>query len=385
MPGACRMDEAKFPGDSYGTAPVGRYSRDISSYGVFDMAGNVAEWTSTKAENIAEEADFRIVKGGSYVLSQPYNFRCVHRAAHFIDDGVVGYIGFRCATDAPESESLLAKPIIPTSKKRFSQQATNLNNKQLPILSDKQLPILRPELYLKHPIQIFPYIEGNVKYWTRKDYVSGGDCILRISVPFLPCDEFFFIVLEGIFSGIDGSSFSFSADHTIATFNWEEPKRFKVVVEYRGRIDCVDGVYRICNTSSSRQTLTVDTCFNALNAPNFRDHEGNRTFIMVNQDFVAIKNLPNQMYARTHLWPSSSRTGGHVAPLLAVVSRSQDWIISQASGQATYLFNNREYCCLHTGEEVKLDPGEEKLIIQKTYFIQGKLNNILNRWNHDFQ
>ena len=30
------------------TAPVGRYQRDISPYGVMDMAGNVEEWVSTE-------------------------------------------------------------------------------------------------------------------------------------------------------------------------------------------------------------------------------------------------------------------------------------------------------------------------------------------------
>jgi hypothetical protein len=373
MPGACRMDEAKFPGDSYGTAPVGRYSRDISSYGVFDMAGNVSEWTSKRAETLDDDTpgvdiDFRMVKGGSFVLSQPYNFRCTRRVANFTEDGALGYIGFRCAMDAFDVE-------IPT------QQVQPISPRR--IFSSDSLPFSKPKLYLKRHIQLFPYVKGNLKNWTCKDRPSGGDCILSIKVPYLPGDEFLLIVLEGWFAGIDSSLFNYSSDHTVASYNLEEPNRLKFEVEFRAGMDYVDGSYRIKNINSKSETIGITSCFNVINAPTFRDYEGIRTLFLSDRGFVAINKLPRSVYERILLQRYPSTVS--LAPFLVVVSRNKEWLISQASGEAAYLFNNCEYPCIHSEPKVELDSGEEKTIMQKMYFLRGKSEDLLDRWRLDFR
>ena len=73
-------------GDSRSLAPSGRFAKCRSGFGVADMAGNVAEWTSD-----------RMIKGGSFA-SGDYAVRCSARknGASFAKSSEVG---FRCCAD----------------------------------------------------------------------------------------------------------------------------------------------------------------------------------------------------------------------------------------------------------------------------------------------
>jgi formylglycine-generating enzyme required for sulfatase activity len=53
--------------ESPGTAPVGSHPQDRSPDGVMDLAGNVAEWTDTRAGE-----DFRLIRGGSAFQAVSY-------------------------------------------------------------------------------------------------------------------------------------------------------------------------------------------------------------------------------------------------------------------------------------------------------------------------
>ena len=80
---------------------------DKSPYGVYDMCGNLSEWTSSwykpypgsslKRETFGEK--FRIVRGGSWVSPPiPYS-RAAYRAQPSPPDWKHRGIGFRCASD----------------------------------------------------------------------------------------------------------------------------------------------------------------------------------------------------------------------------------------------------------------------------------------------
>lgn len=87
--------------------PVGSVPDDRSPYGVFDMCGNVSEWTSSwylpypksslKRESFGET--YKVTRGGSWVMpALPYS-RSAYRANTFIPDYKHRGIGFRCAKD----------------------------------------------------------------------------------------------------------------------------------------------------------------------------------------------------------------------------------------------------------------------------------------------
>ncbi len=73
-------------GDARSIAPAGRFAKCRSGFGVADLSGNVAEWTSD-----------RIIKGGSFA-SGDYAVRCSARknGASFAKSSEVG---FRCCSD----------------------------------------------------------------------------------------------------------------------------------------------------------------------------------------------------------------------------------------------------------------------------------------------
>ncbi len=77
-------------------APVGHYSKDVSPFGVCDLAGNISEWTATrKLENSTEHA----VRGGSFKDISPATARTTFRDFREAGNKNVN-IGFRCAMDA---------------------------------------------------------------------------------------------------------------------------------------------------------------------------------------------------------------------------------------------------------------------------------------------
>ena len=98
----------------YGTtAPVGSFAPN--GYGLFDMAGNVWEWTSglvraaarRRAVDPSHEPQFtqvprKVVKGGSFLCADSYclRYRPAARRPQMIDTGM-SHVGFRCVRTPP--------------------------------------------------------------------------------------------------------------------------------------------------------------------------------------------------------------------------------------------------------------------------------------------
>jgi serine/threonine-protein kinase len=95
-PAFCHMQDSR---SRRGLEPVGSFSRDISPYGVRDMAGTVAEWC---ADWFDEEANLRALRGGAW-LRPEQNCRLAARGGER-PHVVSGSCGFRLACDLPPLE-----------------------------------------------------------------------------------------------------------------------------------------------------------------------------------------------------------------------------------------------------------------------------------------
>lgn len=60
------------------TLPAGAIARNVSSFGCYDMAGNIWEWTSSLYH--PDFPDFHVVKGGSWGYSV-HHTKCYVRSA----------------------------------------------------------------------------------------------------------------------------------------------------------------------------------------------------------------------------------------------------------------------------------------------------------------
>ena len=92
-----------------GTVQSGSFSSDVSPYDVYDMAGNLMEWTSSwyepypgsKIERPQFGKEYKVMKGGTWSApSIPFS-RTAHRhPVRPTENNHSHHYGFRCAKDA---------------------------------------------------------------------------------------------------------------------------------------------------------------------------------------------------------------------------------------------------------------------------------------------
>jgi formylglycine-generating enzyme required for sulfatase activity len=90
-----------------GTSPVGSFSQGRTEAGLYDMVGNVFEWTADrfmsypKSENDpppTAQGNTRVIRGGAFNSFEPEHTDPALRLPYDADAHTHG-IGFRCAAD----------------------------------------------------------------------------------------------------------------------------------------------------------------------------------------------------------------------------------------------------------------------------------------------
>jgi formylglycine-generating enzyme required for sulfatase activity len=88
--------------DKFEPAPVGIFVRDVSPFGIYDMAGNVSEWVQnhyTEKYGAKPDVNFRVYRGGNSLDDPKQNtYRWYDHPRDILDKNKLR-IGFRCAKD----------------------------------------------------------------------------------------------------------------------------------------------------------------------------------------------------------------------------------------------------------------------------------------------
>lgn len=94
----CAECDTRWSGE---TAPVGQFAPTAA--GLYDVHGNVWEWTATCYRDVTGDCTVGVVKGGSWDTALP-SLRFSHRAAHRLDRRSSD-VGFRLVREAGQAEA----------------------------------------------------------------------------------------------------------------------------------------------------------------------------------------------------------------------------------------------------------------------------------------
>lgn len=92
-----QFPDANLLEDGYATTcPVTEFRQN--DYEMFNIVGNVWEWTEDRWHSSSSDENERVKKGGSYLCHRNYcyRYRCAARS-HNTADSSAGNLGFRCA------------------------------------------------------------------------------------------------------------------------------------------------------------------------------------------------------------------------------------------------------------------------------------------------
>jgi formylglycine-generating enzyme required for sulfatase activity len=102
---AAPVGGVKKPGP-YTMQVVDTMPQDKSYYGVYGMAGNVSEWTSTLASSdVISSVQIAVIRGANFRTNSVDRVQLTHRTSKYVPETREFWLGFRCASDTPPASS----------------------------------------------------------------------------------------------------------------------------------------------------------------------------------------------------------------------------------------------------------------------------------------
>ncbi len=370
---ACLMDDGKSP-QVPGTIPVGCFPEGAGPYGVYDLVGNVAQWTATEASapDLKKNWAWYVIKGAGRAHQMRFNFRCAAKAFSAHQSRLHEWLGFRGALSAPEPPPAdwKSEPRPPAS---------------LPAAPPPSGP--NAAAFGREPIKIV---------------VGKTNPSASFQVPYFPEGSFGFSIPEqaGVrdfpFAWSERPPFEWKTDDkgTYAHYECNFQNKAVMSVTLKSGADFVDFTIAIRNlTGETFKTPSSNSCFNN-RSPYFLDPERARTMVWTDDGPVRLLDMPvaNRGEILHNGWAvaapdEKAPKGGNFVrlPLIFLCSRDGQWVIAEAYGEGVTVASNAHYSCLHTRPFwPDIPPGEERSVTGKLYWLKGGPQDLLTRWKKDF-
>ena len=171
-----------------------------------------------------------------------------------------------------------------------------------------------------------------------------------------------------------------------------QPARLAYEITMTPGADCVTSQFRLTNQGQTtwKQGMAFN-CFQCARESSIRDNDCLRTWVRTGGEFKRLVDLPRvfgprpaiQLYSVEGAPPGKDIpfVAGFKAtpelviePWMAIVSRDGRKLVATVSKPGLFLFQNREYSCIHCGTgfgEVK--PGETAEATNRVYFVETTL------------
>jgi hypothetical protein len=349
--------------DLPGTRPVGTGDCGRSAAGLEDFAGQVLHWVSDVRPH--HGVQFQLMKGASWFHEDPVNYRTA--AGWYAYEGWrSAFTGFRCALDGAKTPPIVAR--ADPRKSISTSDAANELQRSAP----------------SGPLELAA--------------AGGASRSLQLRVPKFGAETLGLTAPETIiWNGVSVMTWRKTPDIT-----WTErtarraayEMRFeplRVEAEFQAHDDSIEQRFTATNLTDRPGSFRTSSCFNLQNHPMFYDLEQLRTYVLTSRgEFVLARRLarPGDC-VRWITGLAMKESGAHPDhALLAVVSRDGRQIIATGRtrpGSGFAVSTNTLFTCLHTDSTVEVAPGEQSTTRQLFWFLEGTLDDLLQRYQRDLQ